>query len=80
MNDRNQFRRSIAPSAIQLAICDLIVAHLSFDATMVAAMAAGLNALLQYFIDDDLTNLRPAPLGKKSGIGEPSGELPEPYV
>jgi hypothetical protein len=47
---------------------------------MIAAMTTRLNSLFQYFINDDLSNLRPSPLGGKPGISESSGELLELYV
>ena len=77
---RNQFCRIVAPRPIQLTIRDLIVAHLAFNATMITAMAARLNALIQDFINDDLPDLRPTPPGEKSGISESSGELPEQHA
>ena len=58
----------------------IVIAHLALDATMIAAITTRLNALFQYFINDDLPNLRPSPLGGKPGIGEFSGELLELYV
>jgi hypothetical protein len=47
---------------------------------MIAAMTARFNALFQYFVLDDLLDLRPAPLGEKPGTSESSGESHAQYV
>jgi hypothetical protein len=54
-----------APSSIQGAIGQWVIAHLALDATVVSSMAFWLDALFKYFLNDCLVNLRPTPPGGK---------------
>ena len=79
-NDADQLGRIISPSAIHTAIRNGIIAHLALHAPVILTMPSRLDTLFQYFVDDGLTNLRPAPPGEKSGKSEFSVELPGLYV